>query len=144
MNLFHDNALRMRELRTFAAIAELGSFSAAAEALDYTQSAVSHQIANLERTLGVRLLDRPRGARGVTLTSHGKRLLGHARAILERLELAEADMRSAAAEGTPPLRVGTFQSVAMHILPEVLRRYRRDQPDLDVELTETAGDDALL
>jgi len=96
MNLTHEHALRMRELRTFAAIAELGSFSAAAEALDYTQSAVSHQIANLERTLGLRLLDRPRGARRVTLTPHGERLLAHAHALLERLEMAEADMRALA------------------------------------------------
>ncbi|GIF11858.1 LysR family transcriptional regulator [Actinoplanes teichomyceticus] len=86
-------------LRTFVEVAETGSFSAAAERLRYTQSAVSQQIAALEADLGTALLTR----RPVALTAAGERLLRHARLLLVRLAAARADVTRTAA---PPGRLG--------------------------------------
>jgi DNA-binding transcriptional LysR family regulator len=107
--------VELRHLETFFAVARAGSFSQAALKLGYTQSAVSHQIASLERIVGVRLLERPRGRRPVSLTEHGTLLLGHAERILATLSAAEAEMQSLVA-GQERLRVGIFQSVGVRVL----------------------------
>jgi DNA-binding transcriptional LysR family regulator len=78
----------VRKLPTFIAVSRLGSFSAAAEALSFTPSAVSQQMSALEREVGARLFERR--ARGVRLTTAGAGLLGHADAVLARLAKAEA------------------------------------------------------
>src|ERR671939_296468 len=97
-----------RRLITFREAARRRSFSRAAESLSLTQSAVSQQIAALERQLGVQLMRRGRG--GVQLTPAGERLLEHASAVADRLELAGAQMRDLAAGERRELRVGAFPS----------------------------------
>ncbi len=139
-----DVRLETRVLVTFVAVAEHRSFSAAARTLRYTQSAVSQQIANLEATIGHQLIVRPGGPRQISLTDAGERLLGHARAILSRLALAEADMAALSTGERGTLRVGTFQSTAVRVLPEVLRRFRAAWPSVTVDMTEQSGDDGLL
>ncbi|MGH3421693.1 MAG: LysR family transcriptional regulator, partial [Streptosporangiaceae bacterium] len=79
------NALELRHLAALDAVAREASFSKAAEALGYTQSAVSQQISRLERITGQRLIDRPGGPAAVSLTDAGRLLLGHAEAIRARL-----------------------------------------------------------
>ncbi|GAA2400382.1 LysR family transcriptional regulator [Actinomadura vinacea] len=133
-----------RHLVALIALAETGSFGRAAERLGYTQSAVSQQIAALERLLGARLVHRPGGPRPISLTAAGERLADHARAILRRAELAEADVRATLDEGAPTVRLGTFQSVAVRVLPTLLRRFQERRPDVTVELVEHAGDEGLL
>jgi DNA-binding transcriptional LysR family regulator len=134
----------LRHLITLIALAETGSFGRAAERLGYSQSAVSQQVAALERMLGARLVHRPGGPRPVCLTAAGERLVVHAQAILRRGELAEADVLATAEAATPTLRVGTFQSVAVRVLPPLLRRFQERWPDVTVELVEHAGDEELL
>src|SRR5207253_143248 len=115
------------ELRHFAALRAVAaerSFARAAKQLGYTQSAVSQQIAALERAVGARLLERPRGRNLVEPTEAGELLLRHAERIVASLRAAKADL-SALAEGTTgSLRIGTFQSIGMSILPTLLSRFR--------------------
>jgi DNA-binding transcriptional LysR family regulator len=135
------------ELRHFAAleaVAEGASFSRAARALGYTQSAVSQQIAALERIVGQKLVHRPGGQRAVSLTDAGAMLLEHARAIGSRLAAAEADIDALAEGARGTLRVGSFQAAGARILPEVLRRFLAEAPDVRLELTESVTDLELV
>jgi DNA-binding transcriptional LysR family regulator len=135
--------LTLRQLLSFRAVAEEGSFHGAAAALDYTQSAVSQHVAALEATLGVRLFDRSRGRRTVTLTEAGELLLRHVVAITNRLQAARADLLAYAAGETGTLRIGVYSSVGTRILPAIVRRFSLTWPGVDVELSE-APDQGLL
>src|SRR5947208_14695455 len=84
--------VELRHLAALQAVAEGGSFGRAAARLGYTQSAVSQQIATLERLVGERLVDRPGGPRPVTITQAGTVLLRHADGIVARLRAAQADL----------------------------------------------------
>src|SRR5512142_3512715 len=84
--------LELRHLVSLQAVGETGSFHAAAERLEYTQSAVSQHIAALEAIVGARLVERSRGRRTVTLTEAGQLLVRHADAIVARLRAAQADL----------------------------------------------------
>jgi DNA-binding transcriptional LysR family regulator len=136
--------LELRHLAALQAVAEEGTFGRAALRLGYTQSAVSQQIAALERIVGVKLLDRPGGPRKVSLTEAGRLLLRHADAVMARLQAAHADLQSLAEGEAGPLRVGTYQSVGTRILPTVLRRFSAEWPQIQVELTEASVDDDLV
>src|SRR5580765_3046292 len=134
------------EVRHFAAldaVAREGSFGRAADRLGYTQSAVSQQIATLEKIVGETLIERPGGPRAVSLTEAGELLLRHAEAIVARLEAARADMAALRAGETGALRVGTYQSVGARVLPEVMRRFLRDWPGIELGLSEPATDPEL-
>jgi molybdate transport repressor ModE-like protein len=135
--------VELRHLAALQAIAEHGSFGRAATALGYTQSAVSQQIATLERIVGPRLVERPGGPRPVELTEAGELLLTHAEAIVARLQAARADMEALQAGEAGTLRVGAFQSAGARILPELLRRYIAAWPRVAVSLEE-AEDETLL
>ncbi len=135
--------VELRHLAALQAIAEHRSFGRAATALGYTQSAVSQQIATLERMVGPRLVERPGGPRPVELTEAGRLLLIHAEAIVARLQAARADMEALQAGEAGALRVGAFQSAGARILPELLRRYTAAWPRLEVSLEE-AEDESLL
>jgi DNA-binding transcriptional LysR family regulator len=141
----HDQWLgvELRHLAALQAIAEHGSFGRAAAALGYTQSAVSQQIATLERLVGPRLVERPGGPRAVELTEAGRLLLLHAEVIMARLQAARADMDALQGGETGTLRVGAFQSAGARILPELLRRYMDAWPAVEIQLEE-AEDDSLL
>jgi DNA-binding transcriptional LysR family regulator len=136
--------LEIRYLITLAAVGREGSFSRAAEALGYTQSAVSQQIARLERLVGHTLVERPGGPRPVTLTGAGAILLRHAEAIAVRLASVQADLSALAQGAIGTLRVGCYQSVSVRILPRVLRAFAAAWPQVKVELTEAEDDGELL
>ena len=136
--------VEIRHLAALQAVAEEGSFGRAAERLGYTQSAVSQQIATLERAVGERLVERPGGPRPVSLTEAGRLLLGHAEAIMARLLAAQADITALAEGAAGCLRVGTYQSVGARILPELLRRFSTAWPNVDIRLTESASDEDLV
>ncbi|HWE80828.1 MAG TPA: LysR family transcriptional regulator [Gaiellaceae bacterium] len=134
------------ELRHFAALDAVeteGSFGRAAARLGYTQSAISQQIATLERIVGEQLIERPGGPRPVALTEAGRLMHRHARAIVARLQAAQADLSALAAGESGTLHVGIFQSVGARILPEVMRRFRRAWPNVEVELREAHDDREL-
>jgi DNA-binding transcriptional LysR family regulator len=125
-------------------VAEEGAFGAAAVKLGYTQSAVSQQIATLERAVGERLIDRPGGPRRVSLTEAGEVLLGHAERVVAGMEAAWADLQALAAGDAGTLRVGTYQSVGARILPDLMRRFVALRPGVEVHLTESTSDQELL
>ena len=127
------------ELRHFAALQALaseGSFGRAAERLGYTQSAVSQQIATLERIVGERLVERPGGPRPISLTEAGELLLRHADSIVARLQAAQADLHALQTGEVGTLRVGTFQSAGARLLPAVMRRFTAAWPGIDVVIGE--------
>src|SRR6266508_3578429 len=136
--------VELRHFLALEAVARTGSFGKAAAALGYTQSAVSQQIAALERIVGQRLVERPGGPRPVSLTEAGRLLLTHADAIAARVSAAQADLTALGEGHAGTLRVGVFQSVGQRILPELMRRYLRSWPQVKVTLTESADDTELL
>lgn len=116
----------------FAKVVECGSLSAAADALGYTQSGISHMISSLEASLGFRILDRSRS--GAALTDSGRRIFPAVRAMLdnqERLMQIVSEIHGLSA-GT--VRIGTFTSVAVHWLPEMIKEFGRDYPKIEFKL----------
>jgi DNA-binding transcriptional LysR family regulator len=136
--------LDLRHLIALSAIAEERSFGRAAERLGYTQSAISQQVATLERIVGLRLIERPGGPRPISLTEAGRVLLRHADAIQARLLAAKADMNALEAGDAGRLRVGTFQSVGTRVLPTLLRHFSDDHPQVEVLLRESLDEHELL
>jgi DNA-binding transcriptional LysR family regulator len=133
--------LDLRLLETFREVATRGSFSAAAEALSFTQPAVSQHVARLEKALGLRLFDRD--ARGVTLTRAGHTLLRHAEGLLEGARRAEADVRAEAGLHVPEARIGAFPSAAAALVPAALRELRTALPEVRPRLHVVEPDAAL-
>lgn len=134
------------ELRHFAAlqaVASEGSFGRAAERLGYTQSAISQQIQTLERIVGEKLVERPGGPRAVSLTEAGRLLLRHAESIVARLQAAQADLSALRNGEAGVLRVGTFQSVGARLLPEIMRRFHDQWPQIEISLVERDSDEEL-
>ena len=130
-----DASIGMRPLRALVAVADARSFRGAAAALGYTQSAVSHQIAQLEAALGAPLLTRPGGRAPTALTPAGETAYRHARRALEAVESMGADVRAIHSErGT--LRMGIFQAAVTDLLPATLAAYRRERPNVSVILSE--------
>jgi len=139
----HWFGVEVRHLAALEAVARAGSFGRAASELGYTQSAVSQQIAALERIVGEKLVERPGGPRAISMTEAGALLLRHAEAIVARLDAARADMASLRAGETGSLRVATYQSVGARVLPEVMRRFIADWPGIELGLSEPSTDPAL-
>ena len=134
----------LRHFLALEAVAREGSFGKAAKALGYTQSAVSQQIAALERIVGQRLVARPGGPKPVSLTEAGRLLLKHADAIAARVAAAQADLAALEDGAAGTLNVGVFQSVGQRILPALMRRFLREWPQVKVSLTESPNDEELL
>jgi DNA-binding transcriptional LysR family regulator len=140
----HSSGVEIRHLAALAAVAEEGSFRRAATRLGYVQSAISEQIAALERIVGQKLVIRARGAGAVELTDAGEVLLAHARAILARVKAAEADLGALADGSAGSLRLGIYQSVGARIVPRLLPRYARDWPNVRVLPQESPTDAGLF
>jgi DNA-binding transcriptional LysR family regulator len=136
--------LTVRHLETLQAIAEERTLGRAADRLGYMQSAVSQQLAALERIVGRRLVRRGAGRREVALTDAGEVLLGHGSLVLCRLGQARSDIEALGGPRRGVLRVGTFQSVAARVVPDVLPSFAARWPDTRVELREATGYEELL
>ncbi|HEX3237342.1 MAG TPA: LysR family transcriptional regulator [Gaiellaceae bacterium] len=134
----------LRHLAALEAVARTRSFGRAARELGYTQSAVSQQIARLERIVGQRLFHRPGGPRRVEPTEAGLLLLGHADAIVAHLDAARADMAALAEGAAGTLRVGIYQSVGARLLPALVRRFRAQWPRVGVRVREESAAADLL
>jgi molybdate transport repressor ModE-like protein len=135
--------VEIRHLAALQAIAAESSFGGAARRLGYTQSAISQQIQTLERIVGERLVERPGGPRPVTLTEAGRLLLRHADSIVARLQAAQADLHALRTGEAGSLRVGTFQSVGARVLPEIMRRFAAQWPQIEVRLDEHDDEEVL-
>jgi DNA-binding transcriptional LysR family regulator len=129
--------LDVRRLRVFSEVAARGSFSAAADALTLTQSAVSQHITALEREVGLPLIER--GTRPLELTEAGYALTRHATGIFARLDGAEQELGEIAGRRLGRLRFGTFPTALATLVPPAFAAFRRDHP----EVTLTVVDDHL-
>jgi DNA-binding transcriptional LysR family regulator len=128
--------LDLRWLRSLVAAADLGSFRRAGVVLGYTQSAISHHIAGLERDLGTSLFTRPGGRARIALTPAGEAAYRHARRVIADLETLEVEVRAAALGRRAALRVGVFQTAGSELLPTALRALREERGAVEVILTE--------
>src|SRR5918999_495306 len=137
------SAVDLRQLRALRAVVRERGFHAAAAELGYTQSAISQQIAGLERTVGQRLIDRPDGRSAAGLTPAGRVLLDHAEAVFARLDAAARDLDDLATGAAGVVRVGYFTSAGTTIVPATLELLRERRPQLRVELDERCCDAEL-
>ena len=131
--------LEVRHLRLIRAIAEEGSVTRAGNRLFLTQSALSHQLRDIETKLGVTLFDRVN--KKMLLTSAGKRILIAANEILDHLDRLEEDVKRIAANQEGVLRISTECYTCYHWLPQVLKRFNVEYPGIDVKIiVEATGD----
>jgi DNA-binding transcriptional LysR family regulator len=132
--------LDVRRMRVLREVAARGSFSAAAEALSFTQSAVSQHVAALEREAGTQLVER--GHRGVRLTDAGRVLVGHADAILARIDCAEQDLAALAGLRGGRLRLVSFQSGGATLAPRAVAAFHERHPQVELSMVEAEPDEA--
>ena len=121
----------LRELQTFVAIADYGTFASAGEAIGLTQSAISLQIKSLEAMLETKLFDRSK--RPPIMNTHGLKLLKRAREIIHQCQTLKDDMHDSPLGGV--LRIGVIPTIMSGMLPETLVRLRKTHPSLMIELT---------
>lgn len=133
--------LDVRRLQVLRAVAQAGSFSAAAEALSFTQPAVSRQIATLEAEAGAQLVER--GARGIRLTPAGELLVEHADAILDRLAVAETQLEAFSTLAGGRLRIGAFPTANSTLVPLAIRAFSGAHPDVELRLEEAVSAELL-
>jgi DNA-binding transcriptional LysR family regulator len=126
--------LNVNRLRILKEVAYRGSFSAAADALSYTQSAVSQQIGALEAETGMTLLERH--PRGVSLTAAGQTLVGHAESVLADLDAAEAALAAIAGLRGGRLRMASFPTAGSTLMPLAIATFRSRHPDVELTLAE--------
>jgi DNA-binding transcriptional LysR family regulator len=126
--------LNVQRLRVLREVAARGSFSAAADALSYTQSAVSQAVARLEAETGVPLIERDRGR--VRSTVAGAALVDHADGILARLEVAEADVAAIAGARGGRLRMASFPTAGATLMPLAIATFRAAHPEVELSLAE--------
>jgi DNA-binding transcriptional LysR family regulator len=126
--------VELKHLRVLRAVTSAGSFSAAADQLDYTQPAVSRIVAALERELGAPLVDRT--SRPLRLTDAGAALLRHADRIFEHLAGAEAEIEAIAELDAGTLHVGTFSSAGAAFVVDAVAALKRAHPGVEVTVTE--------
>jgi molybdate transport repressor ModE-like protein len=132
--------LDVRRMRVLREVAARGSFSAAAEALNFTQSAVSQHVAALERESGATLVER--GSRGVRLTEAGQTLVTHADAILARIECAEDELAALAGLRGGRLRLASFQSAGATLVPRAVAEFHERHPEVELGMIEAEPDAA--
>jgi DNA-binding transcriptional LysR family regulator len=132
--------LDVRRMKVLREVAACGSFSAAAESLSFTQSAISQQVAALERETGTKLVER--GARGIRLTQAGEVLVKHADAVLARLSCAEEELQALAGLKGGRLAMSTFQSAGATLAPRVIAEFHQRYPDVELALTQAEPDEA--
>ena len=126
--------LNVARLKVLKEVAYRGSLSSAAEALSYTQSAISQQIAALEAETGMALLERH--PRGVSLTAAGQTLVGHAEGILARLDTAEAALSAIAGLRGGRLRMASFPTAGSTLMPVAIANFRAAYPGVELTLAE--------
>lgn len=133
--------LDVRRLRVLREVARHGSFSAAADALSYTQSAISQQVAALEREAGAVLLDR--SGRGVRLTDAGRALSDHADAILARLSAAESELEAIAGLRGGRVRLASFPTAGATLVPLAVAEFSGRHPEVELSLVEAEPEDSI-
>lgn len=124
--------MNIQKYMSFVKAVECGSFTDAAEILNYSQSGVSRMIADLEKEWGVVLLERSKN--GVSLTSDGTKLLPYARELVEKYKQLQMQVDELNGLQSGLIRIGVFSSVATHWLPNIIKEFQNDYPSVDYEL----------
>ncbi|SCZ80195.1 LysR family transcriptional regulator [Acidaminobacter hydrogenoformans] len=127
-----DMNLNLQKLMAFVKTVECGSFTKAAEALNYTQSGISRMIQDLEKEWNTALLERSRA--GVRLTSDGILLLPHAKMLCHEYQKLQNQVDELNGLQSGLIRIGTISSVATHWLPGIIKAFQKDFPGIDYEL----------
>lgn len=138
------DGLELRHLEAFLSVTREGTFAAAAASLGYTQSAVSQQVAGLERVVGEKVFERRGGPRRVRLTPLGRLVQGHAEDVLDRVGSFSQELSAFRSGIAGRIEVGVFQSVAVKLLPIVVGRLRKIAPRVDVRPFDSVDDLPLL
>jgi DNA-binding transcriptional LysR family regulator len=133
-----------RHLAALCSIARTRSISRAAQELGYGQSAVSQQLASLERSIGQRLVDRGTGPKPVTLTVAGEVMLRHATVVLEQLAAARSELEQLISGETGSIRIATMQSAGARLVPAMLAAFRASWPGISVSIRIEDSNDASL
>src|SRR5262245_1435310 len=131
-----DRRMRLRDLHVLGAVVENGSMAKAADRLGITQSRSSQRVADLEHTLGVRLLER--GPRGVEPTVYCGALLRYGRAAFDDLRQGIQEIESLKDPGLGEVRIGAPESVASALLPAIIKRFSQQYPRASVEVDTMA------
>lgn len=124
--------MNIQKYMAFVRTVEYGSFTRAAEVLNYSQSGVSRMVGDLERDWEVVLLER--GKSGVRLTSDGMKLLPHAKSVCEEYAKLQMELDELHGLQSGLIRIGTFSSVATHWLPNIIRVFQKTYPNIEYEL----------
>lgn len=124
--------MSIQKYMAFVKTVECGSFTKAAEILNYSQSGISRMIHDLEKEWNVVLLERSKS--GVRLTSSGQKLLPHAENVCREYEKLQSEVDELKGLKSGLIRIGTFSSVATHWLPNIIREFQKDYPNIDYEL----------
>lgn len=124
--------MNIQKYKAFVKAVEFGSFTKAAEVLDYTQSGISRMINDLETEWGVFLFER--GRTGINLTTDGLKLLPQLKRICNEYEILMTQVEDLHNMESGMIRIGTFSSVASHWLPNIIRIFKKDYPKIDFEL----------
>ncbi len=124
--------MNVQKYMSFVKTAECGSFTKAAELLNYSQSSVSRMISDLEQVWNVALLDRRAG--GVQLTSDGMKLLPYAKSVVVEFEKLRMEVDELNGLRSGLIRIGTFSSVATHWLPNIIKEFQKAYPNIEYEL----------
>jgi DNA-binding transcriptional LysR family regulator len=129
--------IKLHDLHVLMAVVQAGSMSRAAQILNTTQSAVSRSVADLEQTMGVRLLERSR--RGVEPTEYGRALLSGGLAMFDELRQAVKNIEHLADPTSGEVRVGAYDPLIIGVLPAVFDRIHREYPGISIQVTQTAA-----
>lgn len=133
--------LNLSQLQTFVTVAAEGSMTAAADKLFLTQPAVSQQMKNLEDELGVELI--VRGSKQIKMTAQGEILYEHAKKLLSQAQLAEVSIKSVGAQLKGELRIGTLNSIGLHLMSPVVSRLLKFNPDFKIKVVYAKGEDLI-
>ena len=133
--------LDVKQLKVLREVAAQGSFSAAAEALSYSQPAVSQQIAALEKSAGATLVDRT--SRGVSLTDAGRALVEHAEVVIARLSAAQAELEAIAGVRGGRLRLAAFPTAGASLLPPAIALFNARHPEVELSFVEEDPEEAV-
>jgi molybdate transport repressor ModE-like protein len=143
-NSFRMSGVELRHLIALSEVARAGSLAAAARTLGYSQPAIGQQIAALERLAGIRLVERRSGARTITLTEAGERLLSHGEVLLARARSADAEIAALRDGVSGTVLLGSVASVGARVVPRLLLALRTEAPEIALQLVEDGWDAALL
>ena len=124
--------MNLQKCLSFVKTVECGSFTKAAEMLSYSQSSISRMIADLEKEWNITLLER--GVGGVKLTSDGTKLLPYAKSVITEYEKLQMEIDELNGLQSGLIRIGTFSSVATHWLPNIIKAFQMDYPNIGYEL----------